>query len=84
MSSAGKCMPNTYWKQKVHVIIRIFLEFILGYLTQVSDYDLASDTNQFVAFPPVRYTNSRCCVKITLFFLKEILVCPSEDLTKLF
>ncbi len=41
---------------------------IVSYLTQVSDLDLAPDTEQFVASPPVRYINSGCCVN---FFQKS-------------
>ncbi len=43
---------------------------IVGYLTLDSDLDLAPGTDQFVAFPPVKYINSRCCVKISQKFSK--------------
>ena len=41
---------------------------IVSYLTPVSDLDLASPTDQFVASSPVRYINPGCCVK---FFQKS-------------
>ncbi len=45
----------------------IFLHaHIVSYLTQVSDLDLASDPEQFVASPPVRYINSGCCVNFSM------------------
>ncbi len=36
---------------------------LVSYLTLVSDLDLAPNTDQFVASPPVRYISSGCCVK---------------------
>ncbi len=41
---------------------------IVSYLTLVSDLDLASNTDQVVASPPVRYINPGCCVN---FFQKS-------------
>ncbi len=38
------------------------LHVVVYNLTQVSDLDLALGTDKFVAFPPIRYISSRCCV----------------------
>ena len=40
-----------------HAIESLNLRHLVGYLTLVSDLDLAPDTDQFVASPPVRYMN---------------------------
>ncbi len=87
----------------VDLLIKYALHFflfkslpIVSYPTQVSDLDLAPNTDQFVASPPVKYINSGCCVnffqksaipnnvfcKMAIFVRWKILVCASGHLTK--
>ena len=51
---------------------------LVSYLTQISDLDLAPDTEQFVASPPVRYINCGCCVN----FFQKSAISQLADLKK--
>ena len=45
---------------------------IVSYLTPLSDLDLAPETDQFVASPPVRYINPGCYVNVSLDTLQRV------------
>ncbi len=45
-------------------MVCLFIVTLVNYLTQVSDLDLAPDSDQFMASPTVRYINSGSCVHI--------------------
>ena len=51
------CIDPIQNKNKVISYTNIGALIIVSYLTPLSDLDLAPDTDQFVAFPPIRYIN---------------------------